>query len=366
MKGNAPNRSLRRPGFTLIELLVVIAIIAILIGLLLPAVQKVREAAARVQCSNNLKQIGLGLHNYHDVYQKFPPASQVPWGQNGTGDCHMEYHGTFGPNWAVLILPFIEQTPLFNQANVQSFPGVPVVQNNVDPGANMSWRVIVGTPIKIFLCPSDGNNQTPFLNPAVPGAPNGWARGNYAANAGYDDYDHVAGGVNFPGHPDQVCGAAGIVDSPVMSSNYGCRITDMTDGSSNTAMVTEIRAGLSQIDPRGVWAMGFPGASITNAGRATYNPTPNNLLGGTPADGGDELEDGALYCSPQNALLGMGCTTSGSLMTSAMSRSLHTGGGVNICFGDGSVHMVQKSISEVDWCRLCSKSDGQVSTFTDY
>ncbi len=200
----------------------------------------------------------------------------------------------------------------------------------------------------------------------MPGSPTGWACGNYAANAGYDDYDHVAGGVNYPGHKNQVCGAAGIVDSPVMCSNYGCKITDMTDGSSQTAMVTEIRAGLTPIDPRGVWAMGFPGASVTNAGRATYNPTPNNLLGGTPADGGDELEDGALYCSPQNALLGMGCTSSGSLRTSAMSRSLHTGGGVNICFGDGSVHMIQRAITEVDWCRLCSKADGQIISFTDY
>src|SRR5215471_745263 len=146
----------RRSAFTLIELLVVIAIIAILIGLLLPAVQKVREAAARMSCSNNAKQIGLGLHNYHDVNLKFPPASQVPWGRVGTDDAHMDYTGPFGPNWAVLILPYIVQN------------GTP------PPGVNLSWRVVVGTPLKIFLCPSDPNNQKPYLNTAVPGAANGW------------------------------------------------------------------------------------------------------------------------------------------------------------------------------------------------
>jgi prepilin-type N-terminal cleavage/methylation domain-containing protein/prepilin-type processing-associated H-X9-DG protein len=354
-----PLHNVRR-GFTLIELLVVIAIIAILIGLLLPAVQKVREAAARMSCSNNLKQIGLGLHNYHDATGKFPPASQVPWGRMGTDDAHMEYTGPFGPNWAVLVLPYIEQNNLYTQANVNSFPGVAFTQNGVAPsGVNLSWRVVVGTPLKTYLCPSDSFNQQPYVNPAVPGATNGWARGNYGVTAGYDDYDHVAGGNTFASSKKQVAGAAGLASSPVMSSNYGCRIPDISDGTSNTAMVAELRAGTTAIDPRGVWAMGFPGASVVNAGRGAYNPTPNNLLGGTAADGGDELEDGKLYCTPQGAAQGMGCTTSGTLMTSAMSRSQHSGG-VNVCFADGSVHFVKNSISELNWCRLLSKSDGQI------
>jgi prepilin-type processing-associated H-X9-DG protein len=113
-----------------------------------------------------------------------------------------------------------------------------------------------------------------------------------------------------------------------------------------------------------VWALGFPGASIVNAGRGSYNPTPNNLLGGTTDDGGDELQNGALYCSPATAALGMGCTISGTDMTSAMARSLHTAG-VNCCFADGSVHFVKNGVSQLTWVQLLSRSDGQV-TGTDY
>jgi hypothetical protein len=105
--------------------------------------------------------------------------------------------------------------------------------------------------------------------------------------------------------------------------------------------------------------LGFPGSSIVNAGRAYYNPTPNNLLGGTPDDGGDELQNGNQYCTPATAALGMGCTSSGTDMTSAMGRSLHSGG-INCCNADGSVHFIKNSISQISWVRLLSKADGQV------
>jgi prepilin-type N-terminal cleavage/methylation domain-containing protein len=154
----------RRPaGFTLIELLVAIAIIAVLIGLLLPAVQKVREAAARASCQNNCKQIGLGLMNYESAYGQLPPASQVPWAIRNQV-ANLDYTGPFGPNWAVLFLPFIEQTALYTAANVNSFPGVPyTVGGNPPGGVNMSWAVVRGTTIKTFLCPSDSNNRQPWM-----------------------------------------------------------------------------------------------------------------------------------------------------------------------------------------------------------
>jgi prepilin-type N-terminal cleavage/methylation domain-containing protein/prepilin-type processing-associated H-X9-DG protein len=144
-------------GFTLIELLVVIAIIAILIGLLVPAVQKVRESANRTQCQNNLKQIGIALHTCHDTYKRLPPA----W-----GSLPASATGTLGnPLW--FILPFIEQNNLYKRAG--GYFDNPDV-NSGNPAAPPAQT------IPIYLCPSD------FTNQPVQVWTNGWARGNYATN----------------------------------------------------------------------------------------------------------------------------------------------------------------------------------------
>jgi prepilin-type N-terminal cleavage/methylation domain-containing protein/prepilin-type processing-associated H-X9-DG protein len=355
-----------RRAFTLIELLVVIAIIAILIGLLLPAVQKVREAANRSQCQNNLKQIGLAAMNYHDTYKRLPPAVLMPYAQDGFDNClslgTANLPNPFGPNWAVLILPYIEQEALYKSVNVGAYPGttfVPGTTTNFNL-ADRSWRAIRGANVKTYLCPSDPNNRTPYSDPANGPQEDTWARGNYGANAGFNDFDHMVNGKEITS--SSVPGLGQVVSSPVMEANYGARITDIADGSSNTIMFNEIRSGIQSIDPRGTWALGLPGASITNAGRDNTNPTPNNTLGGQGQNGfGDELQNCRPapngYWTPDIGTKGMGCLTSGSIMTSAQARSLHTGG-VNSCFCDGSVHFISQNISQRNWVLLESKNDG--------
>jgi prepilin-type processing-associated H-X9-DG protein len=267
----------------------------------------------------------------------------------------------------------VEQTGLYNQADVSSFPGISYTLGTAPAYSkvNNSWRSIVSTPVKTYLCPSDPNNSTPYDPagqkagpPALPLATqNGWARGNYAATAAFDDFDHTSGGKSYPygggGSP-----LKGVSVGPVFAANYGSKFGDITDGLSNTIFFNEVRAGVSSLDHRGTWAMGIPGASITNAGRQPYNPTPNNPLGDTLSAGqGDELGDCNLFTYPGIGTKDrMGCQFDSKLNNdSAMARSAHTGG-VNACFGDGSVRFIKDSITELTWGLLNSKNDGVIIT----
>jgi prepilin-type N-terminal cleavage/methylation domain-containing protein/prepilin-type processing-associated H-X9-DG protein len=373
---------MKRKGFTLVELLVVIAIIAVLLGLLLPAVQKVRAAAARISCANNLHQVSLAMHNYHDANARLPVGVYVPYAADGYHNCQ-DITFPFGPNWAVYLLPYIEQDNLASTINLSAYPGA--IQNVFDfANYDRSWRSIRGYSVKPYLCPADPNNQMPYFDASGVDCPPeaGWARGNYAATFGFTDDDHTTDGANAIGNnPFNGNGKDGIVPNnpanppiskgPIFfmstTGRNGTKITDITDGTSNTIMVNEVRAGISPLDPRGVWAMGQPGSSFTNAGR-NYNPTPNNTL--DSPDGqtfGDEMQNCYKFWFYGLGQLNAGCfpNTSGDQMNSAMARSAHTGG-VNAAFADASVHFIRNDIDQFTWCILQSKNDGQVLVNIDY
>jgi prepilin-type N-terminal cleavage/methylation domain-containing protein/prepilin-type processing-associated H-X9-DG protein len=337
----------RRHGFTLIELLVVIAIIAILIGLLLAAVQKVRETAARTKCQNQLKQLGLAAMNYHDVVNHFPVGMRMPYAMPNNDPLTGSMGSPFGPNWAVFMLPYFEQDNLFRQANTNAYPGTTNIQNLA--AYNVAWRVVRGQQMPNLACPSDlGPAAEPFTDPLGRLAEAGWARGNYACNGGTADSDHHIGGDNAVDRPP----FPGMTKGPVMSIDFGVAITGIPDGTSNTFLFHEVRMGVSPKDMRGTWALGFPGASMVVAGRDT-NPTPNNAI-----EDADEIEACTEFFYPGIGTRDrMGCRNRTAYGMAAQARSRHTGG-VNACFCDGHVQFIRESISQRTWVLLQSTNDG--------
>jgi len=335
-----PLRRLFRRGFTLIELLVVIAIIAILIGLLLPAVQKVREAAARVKCQNNFKQLGLAIHNYHDTNQKFPPAVMS---NTGTAGSFPTYLGRWndqincGPNWAVLILPYIEQDNLYKAV-------ITNIQNYAAGLNDQNWRAVGSTVVQTFRCPSEANIDTPCTS--ISNMPNA-ARGSYAANSG-----PAYGGLSLGGAPNPAAipgfGSTNYSTGGIMSTNYGTTMAELTneDGTSNTVMFNHVRVGTTSTDPRGTWALGMYGASITGG-------CPNGDCFG-PNDLGGNSDD-VLNCNNRPDI-GMGCWNGG--WGQANARSIHTNG-VLACMGDGSGRFITNSVAVNTWFFMLSRNDGQ-------
>lgn len=338
----------RRSGFTLIEVLVVIAIIAVLIGLLIPAVQKVREAANRARCQNNLKQIGIAAQSYHDGKGRFPPAVMMPYAQAGNDPLTGGAGNPFGPNWAVLLLPYIEQSALYQLAQPDTYPGTTNLTNF--GSYDLSWRLVRGKTVISYLCPSDKGPGDPFTSNIGAPPEAGWARGNYACNGGTADTDHHIRGdnaVNNPPYP-------GMSKGPVMSIDFGVRLTDISDGTSMTFAFHEVRIGVTSGDLRGTWALGMPGASSVVAGR-DGNPTPNNRL-----DQADEIQGGSTFWyAGIGTREGMGCRNGANEYgMAAQARSRHPGG-VNSCFCDGHVQFIRESITQRTWVLLQSTNDGQ-------
>ncbi len=338
-----------RRGFTLIELLVVIAIIAILIGLLLPAVQKVREAAARMSCSNNLKQLGLAAHNYADSegQGRLPPAV-VSTNVTGLDTLGMtQWNGTpMGPNWAVFLLPYIEQ------GNLSAAGGAGLFLSS--GGTNTTWANVRGANVKTMRCPSDTNGDLLFNgnNTQYGGT---WARGNYACNTGGG---HLYGSGIYNGGVNS--GNWSGVDSPgVMwpteKQNGGAfTIANIADGSSNTLMLVEIRIGYSADDRRGTWALGQPGASIAGGGATGDCGGPND---GTNAKF-PYCDDVYVPNYNYNSATGQGLGTwNGCSNGQAQARSRHTGG-VMGAMGDGSVRFIRDSISGRNWAVIQGSRDG--------
>ena len=288
-----------RSGFTLIELLVVIAIIAILIGLLLPAVQKVREAAARMQCSNNLKQMGIALHSHHDQYGFFPQG-RFGCDGSGPGECgtisqtHINRGGHSG---FVALLPFMEQD------NVYKSLGIGTVEANVPwpTTDNTNWRTFnrVGleTRPKVYVCPSD--TALPFVVNS--------ATGNGTINAAVGSYALVTGSNG----PSQGISAAVKYDNTgLFVYRYTRRFADLIDGTSNTLAIGEVRDGHLGNNPN-IWSVGSRHAHSL---RTTENPI--NTPPGT----------GILYSTLNGAFL-----------------SRHTNG-ANFALGDGSVRFLSQNI----------------------
>lgn len=323
------SKRVREVGFTLIELLVVIAIIAILIGLLLPAVQKVREAAARMKCSNNLKQIGLALHNYHDAYQRFPTG--VPVGFYASQGFIAAAPGTYDRScWLRFALPYFEQSALSTQ--YETFM--------LSPTTYTCYAPFSTAVIPVLLCPSDPNSPKTNETPGSAGNRQGF-HVNYV---GLNGNGYATVRVNpATATPNQG-------DAPLKGLFFGksnVRITDILDGTSNTLMASELLVvpdqASNKYDARGRMHNGVHGMTFS-----TIYP-PNSTVG-------DNLGRSD-FCV--NTVVKAPCGTQSQDNTFVLARSNHTGG-VNAVLGDGSVRFVPNTITPATWSALGTRADGDL------
>lgn len=313
-------------GFTLIELLVVIAIIAVLIALLLPAVQQAREAARRSQCKNNLKQLGLALHNYHETHSVLPPGAMIlktnsqgyAIGEGctnascSTGPTLTDVVGGWG--WGAFILPFADQAPLYNQIapNGANFPA--------------SSNALLRTPLPLFLCPSDPSGSLNRFSRMDGEDGAGFGKSNYLGVQGNRDADRFTR----------------IIESDrqgMLMNIRSARFRDVSDGLSNTLMLGErYWDGMTPSDGSG--------QSNRIAGVWAGKPMCSDAKGGH--------EFSTLLRTNDSAAFTVGGTNR------AAGNSMHVGG-AHFCLGDGSVRFLSVNMSMTTYMLLGTMADGKVT-----
>lgn len=361
----------KRRGFTLIELLVVIAIIGVLIALLLPAVQQAREAARRIQCTNNLKQIGLALHNYHSVYDSFPNGASLNM-SSPAGDQTDGYPWVTWNDWScqALLLGFMEQRQLYDAANFNWA----VWHSNRTRSGYAANLTVFNTRVAGFLCPSDGEAGRSFTN-------------NYYASVGPNTTAASQSGVSKTG----VVSGRGSPGLFAYTFAYGAR--DCTDGTSNTVAFSEglVSAQSGKVTRRtGMVNLSDPGGGLQ------YNAfdNPNGVLGliracdaawnAAPASGGSNFPNAigtrwsmgvtgwtmfATILTPNEkpwSACRIGCAGCGIDNTQIMSATSAHSGGVNVAMADGSVKFVKGSIARSVWWGLGTRAGNEIISSDSY